>query len=125
MRPIDYLKANQVGEPGAWKALVQEEVDAYEWQKYAYGIAIKARRRMKEMGMTQKMLSEKMGCSQQYVSTLLKGKENLTLETIAKIERVLGMDLLGQCVDFHPGYTLSSPTSLYLSEAEQVPYGSK
>ena len=49
---------------------------------------------MRALGMTQKSLAEKMGCSQQYVSLLLKGGENLTLETIAKIEEALGFRLL-------------------------------
>ena len=32
-----------------------------------------------------------MGCSQQYVSEVLKGQENLSLETISKIEACLGI----------------------------------
>lgn len=40
---------------------------------------------MEEMNMSQKQLSELMGCSQQYVSKVLKGQENLSLETISKI----------------------------------------
>lgn len=125
MQPVDYFKANQAGTPGAWKASAKDDIEKYQWQKYSFGIAIKARRRMKEMGMTQKMLSERMGCTQQYISTLLKGKENLTLETIAKIERILNLDLLGRCIEFNAAYSLSDTTPLYLSEAEQPPYGSK
>ena len=45
--------------------------------------------------MTQKRLSELMGCSQQYVSKILKGQENLSLETLAKIERCLPISTLG------------------------------
>jgi transcriptional regulator with XRE-family HTH domain len=35
-----------------------------------------------------------MGCSQQYVSKILKGKENLSLETLSKIESALGIAIL-------------------------------
>jgi len=35
-----------------------------------------------------------MNCSPQYISKLLKGSENLTLETIAKLEEVLELDLV-------------------------------
>lgn len=35
-----------------------------------------------------------MGCSQQYVSKVLKGQENLSLETISKIESCLGLQIL-------------------------------
>lgn len=107
MQPVDYFKENQAGAPGVWKSSAKDDVEKYQWQKYSFGIAIKARHRMKEMGMTQKMLSERMGCTQQYVSTLLKGNENLTLETIAKIENILNLDLLGRCVDFNSGYIFS------------------
>ena len=35
-----------------------------------------------------------MGCGQQYVSKVLKGRENLSLETISKIEACLGIQIL-------------------------------
>ena len=44
--------------------------------------------------MTQRKLAEKMGVSPQYINKVVKGKENLTLETIAKIEDVLGITLI-------------------------------
>jgi transcriptional regulator with XRE-family HTH domain len=44
--------------------------------------------------MTQKILAERMGCSQQYVSKILKGRENLSLETLAKIEDALNLRLV-------------------------------
>ena len=44
--------------------------------------------------MTQASLAQKMECSQQYVSKVLKGKENLSLETISKIESALDIDLV-------------------------------
>jgi transcriptional regulator with XRE-family HTH domain len=50
--------------------------------------------KMESMSMTQKSLAEIMGCSQQYVSKILKGKENLSLETLSKIESALGIAIL-------------------------------
>ena len=44
--------------------------------------------------MTQKELAELMGCSQQYVSKVLKGQENLSLETLSKIECCLNIQIL-------------------------------
>jgi antitoxin component HigA of HigAB toxin-antitoxin module len=88
-RAIDVVKENSTGTPGAWKKQAQVDIQKWAWKKYAFGIAIKARSKMELLGMTQKQLAEKMGCSQQYVSLLLKGNENLTLETIAKIETIL------------------------------------
>ena len=40
-----------------------------------------------------KQLSELMSCSQQYVSKVLKGQENLSLETMSKIEACLGIQI--------------------------------
>lgn len=37
---------------------------------------------------------EKMNCTQQYVSKVLKGRENLSLETLCKIENALGIKIL-------------------------------
>lgn len=50
--------------------------------------------RMKEQGITQKELAEKMNCTQQYISKILKGRENLSLEALCKIELALGIWIL-------------------------------
>ena len=50
--------------------------------------------RMEELELTQKSVAERMGCSQQYISRVLKGTENLSIETIAKIESALGLEIL-------------------------------
>lgn len=55
--------------------------------------------RMEELGMTQRALAEKMNCTQQYVSKVLKGRENLSLETLCKIENALGIRILQAGID--------------------------
>lgn len=52
--------------------------------------------KMEELELTQKALAQRMGCSQQYLSKILKGQENLSLETICKIEGALSLQLLPQ-----------------------------
>ena len=49
--------------------------------------------RMEEMRWTQAQVAEKLGCSQQYVSRIVKGNENLTLEMLSKIEDNLGVEV--------------------------------
>ena len=39
-------------------------------------------------------LAERMNCTQQYVSKILKGKENLSLDTISRLEDALGISLV-------------------------------
>ena len=59
---------------------------------------------MEEEGVTQKMLAQRMGCSQQHVSSLLKGETNLTLETIARLEKALGIDIVKSELSIVHGY---------------------
>jgi len=64
------------------------------WMRYSQRIAMAILDKMEQSHLTQKALAERMGCSQQYVSKILKGRENLSIETLAKIENALSMQLL-------------------------------
>ncbi|MGN6436023.1 MAG: helix-turn-helix transcriptional regulator [Agriterribacter sp.] len=44
--------------------------------------------------LTKSKLAAELGVSSQYVSKVLKGKENLTLETIYKLSKALKFDLI-------------------------------
>ena len=61
---------------------------------HSQAIAAIMSNRMEELGMTQRALAEKMNCTQQYVSKVLKGRENLSLETLCKIENALDIKIL-------------------------------
>lgn len=65
-----------------------------DWVCHSQAIAATMSNRMEELGMTQRALAEKMNCTQQYVSKVLKGRENLSLETLCKIENALGIKIL-------------------------------
>lgn len=64
-----------------------------EWKKYSKTIAAEVSDRMAQLGISQKSLAVLMGCSQQYVSKILKGNENLSLETVSKLECSLDFSL--------------------------------
>lgn len=49
--------------------------------------------KMEEMKWTQQNVANLLGCSQQYVSKIVKGSENLSLEMLSKIEDVLGVEV--------------------------------
>ena len=72
--------------------------DSKDWVQKSFRIAIlilREIRRQKDINsMTQKKLAEAMDVSPQYISKVVKGKENLTLETITKVEQVLGIKLI-------------------------------
>ena len=76
------------------KAGTQMSQEEKSWFSHSQMIANIMSARMKELGMTQKMLAEKMNCTQQYISKILKGRENLSLEAISKIENALNIHFL-------------------------------
>lgn len=72
--------------------IIADDVDA--WMLHSQTIAAIMSNRMEQLGMTQKALAMKMNCSQQYISKVLKGRENLSLETLCKIEKALDVKIL-------------------------------
>ena len=57
-------------------------------------IALKVLNKLDELGWKQKDLASKMDVSAQQITKIVSGKENLTLETIVKLEKVLGISIL-------------------------------
>jgi len=81
-------------EPSRWmeNALRDEANEA--WLERSSNIARRILGALQLNGMSQEELATKTGVSPQQVSKLLKGNENLSLETIAKLEAALGIVLL-------------------------------
>lgn len=81
----------------ALEAVKQEtgvKQDKKDWAEYSQLIAAAMSKRMTELGLTQQMLAEKMNCTQQYISKMLKGQKNMSLETICKIENTLSIEII-------------------------------
>ena len=94
-KAIDFLEAHQSSTPSHWRKDAEWRRQNEFWLKYARRITIEVHRAMDEQSVTQAQLAERMGCSQQYVSTLLKGSSNMTLETIARLELALNIEIIG------------------------------
>lgn len=77
-----------------WKDKAQWRRENRRWLRYSGFIALAVMNRLEEKKLSQRELAERMKCSPQYVSKLLKGSENLTLDTISKLEECLDLDLL-------------------------------
>ena len=90
------LRQHQSSTPSKWREEAEKRKANKEWLHYSQNIAMRMLDKMEEANITQKQLAERMNCSQQYVSKILKGQENLSLETISKIELALGIMVL-QC----------------------------
>ncbi len=88
------LAAHKSSTPSRWKEKAMERRANREWLRYSHEIAMMMLDKMEEQGITQKIVAKRMGCSQQYISRVLKGTENLSIETIFKIESALGLNIL-------------------------------
>ena len=127
MKTIDILNKYK-SETANWREDAEYRRRNARWLRYSAMIALQVRERMSQIGMTQVVLAEKLGCTQQHVSMLLKGINNLTLETIAKLEEALDFDIIGEALIPVDGYCQNNSFSVnrtYLSESEPSPYGNK
>lgn len=91
---IQRLEEHVSPTPSRWREALEYRQKNKTWLRYSQHIAMLMLDKMDTLGMNQKQLAEKMNCSQQYISKVLKGRENLSLETIAKIENVLEISIM-------------------------------
>ena len=93
---IARLSRYQSPTPSMWREeeAATRRAKAEGWLPYSRKIAIKTAMAMKHQDLTRSDLATRMGCSPQYVSRLLKGEENLSLETICKLESALNVPIL-------------------------------
>ena len=97
---IDNFLKHVSNKKSGWleKAKWQEENE--DWLDISFDIALRiastlsANKKANVYPKNQAELAEAMGCSAQYVNKLLKGQENLQIETICKIGRILGIALI-------------------------------
>ncbi len=82
-----------VDDKGSWIEKARYRRDNRSWLRKSQRIAVRVLSVLNEKGMQQKELAEAMDVSPQQVSKIVKGKQNLTLETISKLESVLGVKL--------------------------------
>lgn len=117
-RVIEFLEAHQSPTPSRWREDAQWRKDNEFWLKYSRYITLQVLRAMDEQSVTQAVLAHRMGCSQQYVSNLLKGSSNMTLETIARLENALGIDIIKSALTYVSGYNGAVPSQpRYLSDS--------
>ncbi|MBP5541407.1 MAG: helix-turn-helix transcriptional regulator [Bacteroidales bacterium] len=91
---LDYLESHQSGTPSHWREEAEWRRDNREWLHYSKRIAVMLLSYMKRGHLTQSAMAERLDCTQQYVSKILKGTENLSLETLAKLESAMGERLI-------------------------------
>ena len=96
---VQKISEHKSSTPSRWREEAEYRAANKDWLRYSQHIAIMMLDKMEELGLTQKSLAERMGCTQQYVSKILKGRENLSIETLCIIEAALQLSLLPQMAE--------------------------
>jgi len=91
---IERFKKLVTGEDSSWAEAAKWRSENKGWLQKSAAIALKVLRILREKGISQKDLAERLSISAQQVSKILKGNENLTLETITKLENALEIKLI-------------------------------
>lgn len=93
---FDIEKLRRIAQPVSHETRQEADYrrENQDWLRKSAQIAFVVRRELRNRCISQQELAERMNVSPQYVGKLLKGKDNLTLETIAKLEKALGVPLI-------------------------------
>lgn len=93
-KTLEFIEANQSKTPSKWREEAEWRQENSSWLRHSQQIAVTVLLKMKEQKLSQKALAERMSCTQQYVSKILKGKENMSLDTITRLENALEISLI-------------------------------
>jgi len=90
---IEKLKSQSIKDSN-WLESAKWRQQNEAWLDVSFAIALKILRTLREKNMKQKDLADLLGLSPQYINKIVKGSENLTIETISRIEQVLQIKLI-------------------------------
>lgn len=93
LKVLEKLKNQSIKDEG-WLKEAKWRQENEAWLDLSFAIAVKILRTLRNRNMTQKDLAVALGLSPQYVNKIVKGSENLTIETITKIEKALQISLI-------------------------------
>jgi transcriptional regulator with XRE-family HTH domain len=89
---FDRLLSNE--QDATWREEVAYRKANKKWLNLSAKIALRILDELDDKSMSQAALARAMGVSPQQVNKILKGRENLTLETICKLEEALNIKLV-------------------------------
>ena len=99
---LDKIVAKQ---PSGWLERAEWFEENQSWLDRSADIAIRVLMILDARNISQKELAERIGVSPQQINKIVKGSENLTLETISKLEAALGVPLIEVCQANEEGVT--------------------
>lgn len=86
-----------------------------KWLRMSKKIALAIRYHLRNDGMSQKDMADKMGVSAAYIARLLKGEENLTLETISALQDAIGHELVSVPAPYAFSVVMQAPSSPHVA----------
>lgn len=89
-------KLNKLSTPPSsdWIEETAKQLAEQGARRHARKVALVVLEALDKEGLTQQALADRMGVSRQQVTKIVKGKENLTFETVAKLENALKIEIL-------------------------------
>jgi ribosome-binding protein aMBF1 (putative translation factor) len=95
---LQKLESVTAAESSKWKERTARKAANPKALEKSRIIAINILAQLRKLGMSQKDLAEKLQVTPQTVNSWVKGNSNFTIETIVRIEEVLGVELIGVSV---------------------------
>ncbi len=77
-----------------WRQRAEKAAENKEWEEDAFIIAFKVLDALKAQSITQRDLAQRLGVKPQAITKIVKGRQNLTLGTMRKLEAALGISLI-------------------------------
>ena len=94
-----------------WRERIKYRKENKKWLSYSGKIALRILAAMEDLpGMNQKRLAELSNVTPQHISKMLKGEDNMTLETIAKMSEILMAELIS-----FPDYKYNQPLKSFVA----------
>lgn len=91
---INHVKSLVSNQPSGWREKAEFRKANRGWLKRSAEIAVRILSELRSKGISQAELARMMDVTPQQITKLVKGQENLTLETIGKIEVALNINLI-------------------------------
>ncbi|WP_051350010.1 helix-turn-helix transcriptional regulator [Dyadobacter alkalitolerans] len=92
---LQKLESVTAAESSKWKERAARKAENPKALEKSRAIAINILSHLRTLGMSQKDLAEKLEVTPQTVNSWVKGNSNFTIDTIVRIEEVLGVELIG------------------------------
>lgn len=121
-------KLTKIAKPRSEEELEQARIrtENKEWIRISQDIALNIHFYLKQLNISQKELAFRMGVTPPYIAKLLKGKENMTIETICKLQTILNKELISVLTPNELKQTVSkSSMAKFIDSASSIVYSDK